>query len=120
MPVMAVPEALADAVDAEVRVAILPAETMEKQLLRFPELTVEDYRRLPSMGAAPTLVIRDGASTFVLERMSDGRWRCAVLKIAEGRSAAFMTSYRITSEESVAQLLERDGVTVLLDRRDRQ
>ncbi|TCP88926.1 SPP1 gp7 family putative phage head morphogenesis protein [Rhizobium sp. PP-CC-2G-626] len=118
MPVMVIPEAPADGVDAGVRVAILPAETMQQQRLRFPELTIEDYRRLPSMGSSPDLVVQVGQSTLFMSRVPDGRWRVAVLEISATRSAALLTSYRYSSADAVARLLQDDAAKILIDRRE--
>lgn len=117
MPVMAIPAALRDAVQQDVQVAILSAETMEKQLRRHPELTIEDYRALPSIGADPTMVFQDGEQTFVLVKLNDGRWRYAALKVTASRKAAFVTSFRYASDENIARMLNRAGVTLLVDRR---
>lgn len=118
MPVMMIPELLADGVDAGVRVAILPAETMQQQRLRFPELAIEDYRRLPSMGASPDLVVQVGQSTLFMSKVPDGRWRVAVLEISATRSAALLTSYRYSSADAVARLLQDDAAKILIDRRE--
>lgn len=119
MPVMPIPPAIGEAAGTSARVAILSAETMQKQLRRHPEMTLADYRALPSIGSNPTLVFRDGANTFVLVKLDDGRWRYVAAKTTKTGKAAFVTSFRYASDENVRRLLAREGVKVLIDRRGR-
>ncbi|MEY9717865.1 SPP1 gp7 family putative phage head morphogenesis protein [Sinorhizobium fredii] len=117
MPVMPIPPAIAEAAGTAARVAILSADTMQKQLRRHPEMTLADYRTLPSIGANPTLVFRDGANTFVLVKLDDGRWRYVAAKTTKTGKAAFVTSFRYASDENVQRMLSRDNVKVLVDKR---
>jgi len=118
MPVLAFPPAVADAMGADVRAALLPAETMMKQKRSFPELTIEDYRALPSIGVAPILIIQDPQRTFLLSKTRDGRWRYVALKVSPKSRAATVTSFRYVRTETVEQLLTNEAVRVLLDRRE--
>lgn len=118
MPVMAIPLEIGKAVGADLRVAILSAETMAKQLRHHPELTAQDYRAIPTIGAAPTLVFQDRERTFVLVKLADGRWRYVALKVTATGKAAFVTSFRYAREENILRLLKRDDVKLLIDRRD--
>ena len=118
MPVMAIQPELAAAIGAELRVAVLPAETMLKQKASFPELTIEDYRSIPSIGVTASLVFRDKSRTFILTRAGAGRWRYVALKAARSAKAAFITSFRYAREETILRLLQTEGVEVLLDRRE--
>ncbi|UDF29828.1 UNVERIFIED_ORG: phage head morphogenesis protein [Roseateles sp. XES5] len=118
MPVMPISPELADALGVDARVALLSAETMVKQLARHPEMTIEDYRLLPAMPAKATLAVTDGPLSVVLIRLTGGRWLHAVVKSTKSRKAAFLTSYRFTSEDRVLKLLARDGVRIVLDRRE--
>ncbi|WP_411037644.1 phage minor head protein [Shinella sp. BYT-45] len=117
MPVMPIPPALAASLGVDARVALLSAETMTKQLARHPEMTIADYRLLPGFPAKATLAVVDGPLSVVLIRLAGGRWLHAVIKATKSRSAAFLTSYRFTSEERVRKLLDRDGVRIVVDRR---
>lgn len=117
MPVMPISPALADALGIDARVALLSAETMTKQLARHPEMTIADYRLLPSMPAKATLAIVDGPLSVVLIRLAGGRWLHAVVKATKSRKAAFLTSFRFTSEDRVQKLIEREGARIVVDRR---
>lgn len=109
---------LAAALGSDARVALLSAETMEKQLRRHPEMTVGDYRMLPSFPAKATVAVADGPFSVVLVRLATGRWLHVVLKSTKSRKAAFVTSYRYTGEDRVRALLERPGVRIVFDRRE--
>nr|WP_298099751.1 phage minor head protein [uncultured Shinella sp.] len=117
MPVMPISPALASALGIDARVALLSAETMEKQIRRHPEMTVEDYRLLPTFPAKALVALADGPLSAVLIRLANGRWLHAVLKSTKSRKAAFVTSYRFTSEERIQALLMRPGVRIVFDRR---
>ncbi|WP_440411131.1 phage head morphogenesis protein [Neorhizobium petrolearium] len=118
MPVMPIPAEISDAVGGNLRVALLSAETMAKQLRNHPELTAEDYRAIPSIAAAPTLVFQDRQRTFVLVKLGDGRWRYVAMKATRSAKAAFVTSFRYASDANIERLLNRDGVKLILDRRE--
>lgn len=118
MPVMPISAELAAALGSDARVALLSAETMEKQLRRHPEMTIGDYRLLPGFPTKATIAIADGPFSVVLVRLANGRWLHVVLKSTKSRKAAFVTSYRYTGEDRVRALLERPGVRIVFDRRE--
>lgn len=117
MPVMPIPPEIAEALGTNARLAILSAQTMQKQLRHHPELTRADYLELPAIGAEPTLVFQDRANTFVLVKLSDGRWRYVAAKTTRTGKAASITSYRFARDENIRRLLARPGVKVIIDRR---
>ena len=115
-PVMAIDKGIAAALGAETSVALISAETVAKQKRRHPELTIEDYRRLPAMGTDPTLVVQDGENPMVYVKGEDDRWLHAAVKVTKSRKAAFLTSFRFTGPGNIRGLLKR-GLKVLLDKR---
>ena len=117
MPVMAISPELAASLGIDARVALLSAETMAKQIARHPEMTIADYRLLPSFPDRATIAIVDGPLSVVLIRLASGRWLHAVVKSTRSRKAAFLTSYRFTSEDRVQKLIEREGARIMFDRR---
>jgi hypothetical protein len=90
---------------------------MAKQSRHHPELTIADYRAIPLIGAAPTLVFQDKERTFVLTKLTDGRWSYVALKVTTTGKAAFVTSFRYARETNILRLLKRADVKLLLDRR---
>ncbi|WP_440410641.1 phage head morphogenesis protein [Neorhizobium petrolearium] len=119
MPVMPIPAEISDAVGGNVHIALLSAETMAKQLRNHPELTAEDYRAIPSIGAAPTLVFQDKQRIFVLVKLGEGRWRYVAMKVKGTAKAGFVTSFRYANDADIAKLLGREGVRLILDRREK-
>lgn len=117
MPVMPISPELAASLGIDARVALLSAETMAKQIARHPEMTIADYRLLPSFPDKATIAIVDGPLSVVLIRLASGRWLHAVVKSTKSRKAAFVTSYRFTSEDRVQKLIEREGTRIVFDRR---
>lgn len=116
MPVFLLPAEAASALGAKSRVGLLSAETMLKQLRHHPELTADEYRRLPEIGTRPALIVQDGAQTVVLVQQSDGRWYHAAVKVTANGAATYMTSFRRTDDRSIARLLAR-GISILFDGR---
>lgn len=117
MPVMVLGEDLRRALSTQARAVALSADTMRKQIVRHPDLVLDDYRQLPVLGANPTLVVQDGEATIVLVQAAGGRWRYAAVKRTASGKAAFLTSYRFADDASVARLLARPGARVVLDSR---
>jgi hypothetical protein len=116
MPVTAISLDVRQAVDHDFTVAVLSAGTMRRQQQNFPDLTIEDYRALPSLGS-PTVVLQDQETTFVLVKLSDGRWRYLALDMNGDRPISSVSAYRFATDSQVEELLIREGVSVMLDRR---
>lgn len=119
MPVMVLPEELSLAIGTKTRAVALSDETMRKQLNRHPDLVIEDYQALPSLGSDPTLVVQDGPNTLVLVQAGTGHWRYAAIKAAVTDGGLFLTSYRFARDRAVADLLAKPGIRVLIDKRKR-
>lgn len=117
MPVFLLPYLAAEAIGAQSRVGLLSAETMRKQLLRHPELTIDDYRKLPEYASRPDLIVQDGDRTLVLLRDDRGRWHHAAVKVTTSGKAIFLSSYRLSRESAVLRLLAQAGVRILFDGR---
>lgn len=107
MPVMAILPAVAEAIGTRATAGLLSTETLEKQRRHHPELTDDDYRRLPSIGTEPTVVVQTRAGTAILIQ-EGGRFRLAVIKGTRRGEAAYLVSYRYTDAEDL-RLLKRQG-----------
>lgn len=109
IPVMVLDDALRAEIGAESNVVLLSSDSYAKQLGQtarsagHPELTVEDYRLLPEIGARPDLVFVDGDTRLILLKGADGRYRMAVLKRTADRRELYLLSYRIATERDVAR-----------------
>lgn len=117
MPVFTLPEEIARTIGLQSRLVLLSEQTMQKQLLNHPELTLVDYRALAQLGQRPTLVVQDGAQTIALLLEADGSWRYAVVKATATGKAAFLTSYRRARDANVRRLLAGTTAKILIDRR---
>lgn len=116
MPVMTIDERARAAMERPATVALLSADTMSAQRRDHSDLGVEDYRRLPDLGAAPTLILQDGDTMLVLKRLDAVRWLQADIATTEAAKAASLLQFRFVGFEDVLRLLER-GLRILLDRR---
>lgn len=114
-PVMVLDDAIRAEIGAQARVAVLSSDSFAKQRRHHPELAVEDYRKLPRVGADADIVAVEGDTVLKLVRMDDGRWLVAVVKRTADRSRLFVTSYRIQNDRALARLLK--GTKVVYDRR---
>ncbi len=119
MPVAAIAETFAPAIGADVRAAIIEADAMVRQRQRFPDLTIQDYRSLLSIGTDPTLILQDPERSFILQQVADGRWRYVALQVNPKTRIAFVTSFHYVREETVQRILKNEAVRILLDRRNR-
>lgn len=114
-PVMVLDDAARDAIGASGRVALLSSDTFAKQQRHHPELTVPDYRQLPSLGADADILAIEGSAVLKMIRMDGDRWLVAVLKRTASGDGLYVTSFRIQNESGLKRLL-RDA-TVIYDRR---
>lgn len=112
-PVMVLADDVRAAIGAQARVVTLSAETFAKQrgLLPgkpgHPELTIDDYRRLPEVGAAPDLVFQQDDRRLILMRTDDGRWLKAVVKTDEAGEQLFVTSFAFARARELQRLRRR-------------
>lgn len=120
-PVARLDDAISAAIGARTPVAVLSADTLGKQKGEIagkaghPELTLDEYRKLPYLGADPELVIRDGDQTLVVIRRDGVPYLAAVKSTGTGR-AVFVTSFRRTNAADIAA--KRKGGRVLWPKED--
>lgn len=108
-PVLRLPAAVAEAIGARNPVAVLSPESLQKNLREHPDLTPVDYRQLPELGAAPTLIVQDRDLSVVAVRREEGPlW--AAIKATETGLATFVTSFRRTHPSDIRRLLARGQV----------
>lgn len=113
MPVLRLPDVVARAIGARHPVAVLSPESLAKNLAAHPDLTIADYRQLPELGAAPTLVVKDADRAVVVVHRGDRLWSAAVKATGSG-NATFVTSFRRTRAADIRRLLARAGIEVVL------
>ncbi len=115
-PVMRLSEEVRAAIAADDPIVALSPWTAAKQAREQPDLKPADYRQLPELGAAPTLVIKADDRTVVMIRDGDRWYQAAVRRTVSG-AATFVRSFRRTSAADVERQLRERGVEVILDRR---
>jgi SPP1 gp7 family putative phage head morphogenesis protein len=109
MPVFRMHDAAAQTLGARQIVASLSEETLLKNKLNHPELTLDDYRTLPDLGEHPDLIVQDGANTVVLVRRGEKIYWGA-LKATRSRESSFLTSFRLTHPNNVQFLLKKGKI----------
>ena len=114
MPVLRLPGVAAGAIGARNPVAVLSPESLAKNLREHPDLTLEDYRQLPELGATPELIVQDGDSSVVIVRRGDALLWAAVKATRTGQ-ASFVTSFRWTRASDIRRLLARGGKVIAGD-----
>ncbi len=85
LPVLRLPEAAAKAIGAKRKVAMLSAETAQKNLKRHPDIKAQDYALLPEIGTKPSLIVRrkgDQQNTVIIIKKGKALYH-AVLKAAK-------------------------------------
>ncbi len=90
LPVMLLPPAVKKAIGADIDVVTLSSDTYNKQrgLIAgqrgHPELNHEDYRQLPTIGAAPAAIYRqDNRHTHFVHSADDRHYRAVVKHVPE-------------------------------------
>ena len=109
-PIMVLDPKLRDLIGANDQVVQLSSDTYAKQQgatdrsRGHPELTIDDYRQLPAIGASPDKVYRQGDTRLLLTRADDSRYRIAVVK-STAAGELFLVSYRWANDRTLGQLL---------------
>lgn len=117
VPVLAIPQEISRALGQDVRVVLLSSETMAKQTGSHSHLTITDYRAIPSIATAPTVIFQVMERTYILRRLGNGRWRYVAMKITEGARSAYLTSFGYADEAKISELLSRQDLKLILDHR---
>ena len=109
MPVMRLPPAVAEEIGARSPIAVLSPESLTKNLRQHPDLTPAQYRQLPELGAAPSLIVQDRDVSVVIIRRQDGPLMAAV-KTTDTGAATYVTSFRRTNSADIRRLIQRGRV----------
>lgn len=108
-PVMVIDERLRVAIGADARVVRLSSDTYAKQRgltgrsSGHPELTIDDYRQLPAIGAAPDHVFKEGDTRLVLMREAGDRYWMASVKSAADGTEIYLLSLRRARARDLAR-----------------
>lgn len=115
-PVLIVPDEARAAIGAQGRVGVLSAESLTKNLKHHPELSIEDYRRLPLAGEDPLLIVQDSPRSVVVITRGADRLMWTAVKATRIGDEVYVTSYRRTRAAGIARLRQGQGTKVLVDR----
>ena len=107
-PVMIMADEEAAAIGANARVVRLSDQTLQKQREFHPELTDEDYRRLPSLGDAPVVIVQPGGALVYVKPLGHV-WDVAVVKPAAAGAEAYLVSFRVQSNPRSLRRLLKGG-----------
>jgi hypothetical protein len=109
LPILRMHDAAAKAIGAKQTVAVLSEETLAKNKVHHPDLSLEDYREIPELGEHPDMIVQDGENTVVLVRRGEKIYWGAV-KATQSRESSFLTSFRLTHPNDVQYLLRRGKI----------
>lgn len=101
-----VPETVRQALGAETPHVLLSDETFEKQNAHHPELSAEDYGRLPEILAKPHIIAQDGARRVVFFRRHGKDYRAA-LKTTQDGAETYLVSFHRTEQVAIRRALKR-------------
>jgi SPP1 gp7 family putative phage head morphogenesis protein len=106
-PVMVLDDEVRQAIGAQCRVAVLSSQTMAKQRRNHPELSLDDYRRLPRLLDEDAMVFAQDDQRIIIARNADGRWLKAVVKATADRDELFVVSFHHARAEEIDRLSRR-------------
>ena len=109
-PVLRLADPAAEAIGAERKVAVLSAESLEKNRRRHPDITPEEYRLLADLGESPTVIVQDRDNTVVVVRRGERLYMSAVKAARSGGRETFVTSFHRTNPGFVRRLIRRGKV----------
>jgi F like protein len=106
-PLVRIPEKDARAIGSRKRVADLSAETASKQLVRHPELTVDDYSQAQRTISEATKIVQDSTKSFIyILEDADKGGHVIVVKATQTGKGLFVTSFRRLSRRQAKRDLE--------------
>ncbi|HEX7821052.1 MAG TPA: phage minor head protein [Sphingobium sp.] len=118
-PVAILSEAERLMIGAGRRVVTLPGGVYEKQKRNHPDVTAEDYRRLPDIVSGAAVIVRQGAIRLIFhaERDTEGsaKWWKAIVRQDKGEPYPVVISYQPASDKEIAR--EARKGEVIFDRR---
>jgi len=108
-PVAILPETFRLAINAEAQTVVLSADTLAKQLIRHPDLTLSDYRKLQTIYDQAQLVVKDSDRTLGFYYKSEQEFY-TVVKATVKKDELFLTTFRRAEEQSVQNIKRRGEI----------
>jgi SPP1 gp7 family putative phage head morphogenesis protein len=108
-PVAVLPDAYKNAIGATTNIVGLSAETLKKNVVKHPELSIEDYQFLQNIIEKAQIIIQDGDTTMVFIRRS-GKVYHAAIKATKTGKGLFLTSLRLTNEEAISEAKKKGKI----------
>lgn len=96
-------------INANSQTVLLSDESFIKNKSAHPELGIEDYQKLPLIISEAQVVVQDGTNTVVFIKR-DGKIYHAVVKSTVRGDALYLTSFRFTSKDDMARVINRGRV----------
>lgn len=108
-PVAVLDEAYRGLIGASVKTVSMSAESLTKNRAEHPDLSVEDYKRIPDVVERAETIIQDGARTLVFLKVAERIFH-AVVKATESGEGLFLTSYRTSNRKDIERARRRGKV----------
>ena len=111
-PVAVLDEGFQATIGAKSQTVYLSDQTLAKNLIAHPELSIADYQQLPQIVSMAQLIVQDGDQSLVFVKRDDKIYHAAI-KATKSGNGLFLTSFRFTSEADMERVKKRG--TVLMD-----
>jgi hypothetical protein len=108
-PVAVLDEKYRALLDAKSQAVYLSSESLLKNKLRHPELSIADYKLLPSIIADAQLVIEEKGRYLLFVRRGEKLYY-AVVKTTRDRKELLLTSFRRTGEDDLRDAMRKGHV----------
>ncbi|MBF0568293.1 MAG: minor capsid protein [Nitrospirae bacterium] len=116
-PVAVLSEEYKNSIGATSQVVLLSDESLAKNKANHPELTEEEYSKIPDIISSDAdVIIQDGELTLVFIKIND-RYYNAVVKATASGETLFLTSFRRVDdvEREVGRLKRKQGTKIIKD-----
>ena len=108
-PVAVLREELRKAISAQTQTVLLSDETLASHKKSHPEITLEDYQKLPIILDEAEIVTKEDDKYLVFIKLG-GRYYHAVVKTTRDFMELYLLSLRYTNEEDIRRVLKRGKV----------
>jgi len=103
IPIATLPDEYLNRISSKTNIILLSSDTLQKNAVRHPEITTQDYLNLQAIVDNAQVVVQDGPNTLVFINTSDKTCHAAIKATQTGKGL-FMTSLRRTRESYIERI----------------
>lgn len=109
-PVAVINQGYKNLIGSKSHVVKLSEDTLVKQLIEHPELTLKDYKKLPEIISNAQVITQEDAQKLIFLKDSKNKFYLAVIKNTKDKKELYLVSLFNTDEREVIRRLKRGKI----------